>query len=346
MEYRELGKSGIKVSVICLGTMTYGQQNSEKEAHEQLDLAVSQGINFIDTAELYPIPVKKETYGFTEQYIGNWLKKRKNRHQLIIASKIAGPRKDATHIRGGSEYTPAQIREALENSLKRLRTDYIDLYQLHWPERKANFFGKLGYKYDANDQWENNFYEILVTLDQLIKEGKIRHVGISNETPWGTMSYLSLAEKFDLPGMVSIQNPYNLINRTYEIGMAEISIREQVGLLAYSPLAFGLLSGKYHENTASDDSRLNQFPQLTRYDNPIARETIKKYIELARFYHLKPAHMALAYVNSRDFLTSTIIGATNMEQLKENIDSMKVTLSDDILEQIEKIHLAQPNPAP
>ena len=346
MEYRELGKSGIKVSVICLGTMTYGQQNSEKEAHEQLDFAVSNGINFIDTAELYPIPVKKETYGSTEQYIGNWSKKRKNRHQLILASKIAGPRKDATHIRGGSKYTPAQIREALDNSLKRLQTDYIDLYQLHWPERKANFFGKLGYKYHAKDQWENNFYEILITFDELIKEGKIRHVGISNETPWGAMSYHTLSEKHNLPRMVSIQNPYSLINRTYEIGLAEISLREKIGLLAYSPLAFGLLSGKYHDKTASDASRLNQFPELTRYNHPIARETIRKYIDLARFYRLKPAHMALSYVHSRDFVTSTIVGATNMKQLKENIESMELTLSEDMLEEIEKIHLSQPNPAP
>lgn len=344
MEYRKLGKTDLKVSVICLGTMTWGEQNTEEEAHLQLDYALSKGINFIDTAELYSVPARAETYGATETFIGNWIASRKNRDKFILATKMAGPGPE--HIRGGSKYTPEQMRMALENSLQRLQTDYIDLYQLHWPERKTNFFGRLGYKHKPGDPWQENFREILETLGQFIREGKIRHIGLSNETPWGVMRYLAEAEKSGLPRIVSIQNPYNLLNRTYEIGLAEISHRERCGLLAYSPLAFGLLTGKYFVKNPPQNARISLFSQLPRYNNEQAWAAARKYVELARANRLSPAQMALAWVNSRTFVTSNIIGATSLEQLKENIASIHVTLDQDVLEQIGEIHTTQPNPAP
>jgi aryl-alcohol dehydrogenase-like predicted oxidoreductase len=346
MQYNTLGDSDVLISRICLGTMTFGEQNSEEEAHEQLDYAIDQGINFIDTAELYPVPARAHTYGLTEKYIGTWLASRQNREKIILASKIAGFRKDAKYIRGGSQYTPEQLTEALDNSLQRLQTDYIDLYQLHWPERKTNFFGKLGYKHQSHDTWEDNFLDILQVLQSFIKEGKVRSIGLSNETPWGVSRFIELAKRYDLPKIVSVQNPYNLLNRTYEIGLAEISIREKVGLLAYSPMAFGLLSGKYFDGEQPGNARISLYPEMSRYSHPLAMQTAEKYCRLARDNGLSPAQMALAYINSREFLTSNIIGATSMQQLEENINSIHITLPENLLEEIESIHTSQPNPAP
>lgn len=344
MEYTKLGSSKVQVSKICLGTMTFGKQNTETEGHEQLDYAVSQGINFIDTAEMYAIPATKETYGKTEEIIGTWLRKRGKRDDLILASKIVGPGMD--YIRGGSRFNEKHIKEAVEGSLKRLQTDYIDLYQLHWPERKTNFFGRLGYTHAENDTWEENFEAILKTVAGLIKEGKIRYLGLSNETPWGTMKFLEYASKFGLPKIQSIQNPYNLLNRAYEVGMAEISHREHSGLLAYSPMAFGVLSGKYLDGSDVSKSRLTLFPQLSRYSSPEVQEVVKKYMELFQAHRVSPAVASLAYVNNRSFLTSNIIGATTMDQLKENISSIDYQLPEELLEGIEAIHRSHPNPAP
>jgi len=346
MQYRKLGNTHLDVSVICLGTMTFGEQNSEKEAHEQLDFALDQGINFIDTAELYAVPSRPENNGLTEKYIGTWLKDRKDREKLIVATKITGPSPTMTYIREELVFNKKQIHLALEGSLSRLQTDYVDLYQLHWPERKTNFFGKLGYNHDENETWEDNFAEILETLDALTKEGKIRYFGISNETPWGVMRFLHLAEKLGLPRAVSIQNPYNLLNRTFEVGLAEVAIRERCGLLAYSPLAFGLLSGKYHKQQDAPQNRLNQFKQMSRYNGTLCHQATAKYLALAEQLGLSLSQMALAFINSRPFVTSNIIGATDMQQLKENIDSIHLELSEEALKAIEQIHLEIPNPAP
>jgi aryl-alcohol dehydrogenase-like predicted oxidoreductase len=346
MEYRELGNTGIDVSVICLGTMTYGEQNTEAEAFEQMDYALSAGINFFDTAELYAIPAKAETYGRTEEIIGNWLHARKNRDKIILASKIAGPGEGwVDHIRGGkTRYSRAHIEAALNGSLQRLKTDYLDLYQLHWPERKTNFFGQLGY--DPKADSFTPIEETLGVLADLVQVGKIRHIGLSNETPWGVMQFLMAADKLGLPRIASIQNPYNLLNRSYEVGLAEISWREQCGLLAYSPLGFGVLSGKYLHGASPAGARLTLYPDYTRYSSPQALSATEKYVELAKAHDLHPTQMALAYVNSRHFLTSTIIGATSMEQLKINIGSIEVHLADETLDEIEAIHTQLPNPSP
>ena len=346
MEYRELGKTGTDVSVICLGTMTYGEQNTETEAFEQMDYALAEGVNFFDTAELYSIPAKAETYGRTEEIIGNWFKARNNRDQVILASKIAGPGEGwVDHIRNGkTRFIQEHIETALNASLQRLKTDYIDLYQLHWPERKTNFFGSLGYSPEAD-----SFTPIEETLEVLatqVKAGKIRYIGLSNETPWGVMRYLSIAEQLDLPSIVSVQNPYSLLNRSYEVGLAEISWREQCGLLAYSPLGFGVLSGKYLHGKSPANARLTLYPDYNRYSNAQAISATQQYVELAHAHDLDPAQMALAYVNSRSFLTSNIIGATNMEQLKSNINSIEIHLPDEALEEIETIHTRYPNPSP
>lgn len=346
MKYSKLGNTDVNVSKICLGTMTFGEQNSEKEAHEQLQYAVEQGINFIDTAEMYSVPAKPETYGLTEKYIGSWLKKQRRREDLVIATKIAGPHPEQTHIRGGSKYTMDHIREAVESSLKRLKTDYIDLYQLHWPERKTNFFKSRGYKHDPEDTWENNFIDVLLALKTMIEEGKIRMIGLSNETPWGLMSFLKLSEIHDLPRLVSIQNPYSLINRTFETGLAEIAIREQCGLLAYSPLGAGMLSGKYHQTSPPENARLSLFPFMKRFSGEYSKEATQKYIEIAQKHQLTPVQLALAFVNSRPFLTSNIIGATSMQQLKENIHSIDISLKQEVLDEIEEVQEAHPNPAP
>lgn len=345
MEYTKLGDTDIEVSKICLGTMTFGQQNTEKEGHEQLDYASDRGINFIDTAEMYPVPAKKETYGHTEKIIGTWLARQK-RDDYVIATKMIGPKPGMEYIRGGSDYTPDQIRQAVEDSLKRLQTDYIDLFQLHWPERTTNYFSQLGFTYDPEERWNNSFYDILSTFDQLIKEGKVRFVGVSNETPYGVMNYLRVAEKYSLPRIVSIQNPYSLINRTFEVGLAEIAVRENVGLMAYSPLGAGMLSGKYLQQHSPENARLNLFPEMQRFTKPEAKQATAEYVELAHSYGLSPVQMALAFVNSREFLTSNIIGATTMDQLKENIDSININLPGELVDRINEIHKAQPNPAP
>ncbi len=347
MEYRKLGTTTIEVSVICLGTMTFGEQNTEAEAFEQLDYALTQGVNFIDTAELYAIPPKAETYGLTERYVGNWLHKSGRRENVILATKVVGPGADwLPHIRHGKmRLDRANIEAALNASLQRLQTDYIDLYQLHWPDRKTNFFGQLGYEHDTQDQ-PIPIEETLQVLGDLVQAGKIRHIGLSNETPWGTMTFLQHAEQKALPRVVSVQNPYCLLNRSYEVGLAEVSIREQCGLLAYSPLGFGVLSGKYLGDANPPGARISLFPDYTRYCSAAAEQATRDYVELAQQHGLDPAQMALAYVNQRPFLTSTIIGATNMAQLQSNIASIDLQLSAEVLAGIEAIHDRHPNPSP
>ncbi|MAW96107.1 MULTISPECIES: aldo/keto reductase [unclassified Leeuwenhoekiella] len=344
MRYTTLPGTDVKISKICLGTMTWGEQNTEAEGHAQLDYAVEQGINFIDTAELYSVPAKAETYGSTESIIGTWLNKRGKRDDLIIASKIAGPAEMSKHIRTGG-YTKAEFKDAIHKSLKRLQTDYIDLYQLHWPERNTNYFGKLGYTHDADERWEDNFAQILEDLNAFIQEGLIRHIGVSNETPYGLGRYLEEARN-GKPKMISVQNPYNLLNRKDEIGMTEIMLREDVGYLAYSPLGFGTLSGKYIKGTDTETSRINRFPQYSRYSNDLAVQATQKYQEIADKHGLSLTQMALAFVTDRPFMMSNIIGATSMQQLEENIGSINVRLSEELLEEINAVHTAIPNPAP
>lgn len=345
MERRFLGDSGIAVSRLCLGTMTFGEQNSEAEAHAQLDRAVAADINFIDTAEMYPVPPKAETQGRTESYIGSWLKKRGRRDDLVIATKVAGQGRGMEHLRGGPRLDRANIQQALDASLKRLNTDYVDLYQLHWPDRQANFFGKLGYT-PGDDSNATPLEETLSALKELVDAGKVRTVGLSNETPWGVMTCLRLAETLGLPRVVSVQNPYNLLNRSYEVGLAEISHRENVGLLAYSPLAFGMLSGKYLGGLKPEGARLTLFERFQRYTSPLAEEATWAYVDIARRFGLDPAQMALAFVNSRPFLTSNIIGATTLEQLDSNIASESLTLSEEVVDAIEEVHQRLPNPSP
>ncbi len=348
MRYNQLGYTTIKVSAICLGTMTYGEQDTEAEGHQQLDYALSQGVNFIDTAELYAIPPCAETYGRTESIIGSWLNKRAKRDDVVIASKIAGPGIDwIPHIRGGlTRFDAVNITQALDNSLKRLQTDYIDLYQLHWPERKTNFFGQLGYQHPDNEEPMTPVQETLEALAKQVKAGKIRYIGLSNETPWGIMEFLRVAKETSLPRIVSVQNPYSLLNRSFEVGNAEITHREQVGLLAYSPLGFGVLSGKYLPAAHPQGARITRWPDYSRYTNPESVAATKAYVELAIEHNLDPAQMALAYVNERSFLTANIIGATTMEQLQSNIASIDLALSDEVLQGIEVIHQQHPNPAP
>ncbi len=343
MQTRPLGTTGIEVSRLCLGTMTFGEQNSEAEAHEQLDRAVTFGINFIDTAEMYPVPPKAETQGRTERYIGSWLKQRGSRDDVIIATKASGP--GLEHIRGGPRLTREHLHQAIDESLTRLQTDYVDLYQLHWPDRKTNFFGKLGYPYDEEED-TTPLEETLAALKELVDAGKVRAIGLSNDTPWGVMRALHLAETLDLPRVASVQNPYNLLNRSFEVGLAEIAHRERVGLLAYSPLAFGVLSGKYLEGARPRGARLTLFERFQRYTNPQAEAAAAEYVKIARDAGVDPAQMALAFVNSRPFLTSNIIGATSMEQLESNLESESLRLDHDVLEAIEAIHQRQPNPAP
>lgn len=346
MEYSELGRTGLQVSKICLGTMTFGEQNTEAEGHEQLDYALDKGVNFIDTAEMYSVPGRPETQGSTERIIGTWLKARSNRSQVVIATKVTGPSTGLKHIRNPLRFTSAQIHAAIDGSLQRLQTDYVDLYQLHWPERNTNCFGKRGYKHQPDEAWEDNLLEVLQTLDALRAAGKIRHYGVSNETPWGLMRYLHLAEMHGLPRMASIQNPYSLLNRTFEVGLAEIAIREQAGLLAYSPMAFGLLSGKYHRKEDQPRDRINRFRQLSRYNSENCHSATAKYMDIANRYGLNMAQMALAFVNQQPFTTANIIGATTMDQLKENIASIQLKLGDEVLREIEQVQAAIPNPAP
>jgi len=346
MKFKKLGDTNLDVSLICLGTMTWGEQNTQEEGFEQMDYAIEKGINFFDTAELYAIPPKEKTYGKTEEIIGNWFRLRKNRDKVILASKIAGP--GLKWIRGGgSQYSPKSIEEALHNSLKRLKTDYIDLYQLHWPERNTNYFGDLDYEHDKEEKNWNSFENILKTLKKFIDQGKIRYIGISNETPWGFAKFLEIAKEQKLPRIVSVQNPYNLVNRAYEIGMSEISMREKAGLLAYSPLAAGYLTGKYRNNQMPKNSRMDLFyDNYPRYHNERTYEAVDEYFDIAEKKKISLTQLSQAFVNSRDFVTSNIIGATTMEQLKENIDSISISLDQETMDEINLIHQKIPNPAP
>jgi aryl-alcohol dehydrogenase-like predicted oxidoreductase len=348
MRYTKLGNSGVDVSLIGLGTMTYGEQNTEAEGHQQLDYAIDQGVNFIDTAELYAIPPKAETYGQTESIIGAWLRKRGKRDDIVLASKIAGPGDDwVSHIRGGkTRFTAEHIAPALEGSLKRLKTDYLDLYQLHWPERNTNYFGKLGYQAGEQELGLTPVEQTLRVLKKHVDAGKIRYIGLSNETPWGIMQFLSIAKELGLPVIVSVQNPYNLLNRSYEIGNAEISHRENVSLLAYSPLGFGVLSGKYLNNQQPAGARITKWPNYARYSSLQGIAATQAYIDLAMKHGLEPAQMALAFVNEQAFVASNIIGATTMAQLKSNIASVEIQLREEVRLEIEQIHLQYPNPAP
>ena len=345
MQTRKLGNTDIDVSLIGLGTMTWGEQNSEQEAFEQLDYATAHGVNFIDAAEMYPVPPKADTQGLTETYLGNWLASRGQRDKLVIASKVAGPGNGLSYLRGGPRLTREHIRQACEDSLKRLQTDYLDLYQVHWPDRSTNFFGKLGYQRTANEQF-TPIEETLGALHELVQEGKIRHIGLSNETPWGTMEYLRLARENNWPRVVSIQNPYNLLNRSFEMGLAEFAHREATGLLAYSPLAFGMLTGKYLGGKWPEKARLTLYERFSRYTSEHAQDATRAYVDLAHQHGLSPAQLALAWVNSREFVTSNIIGATTMEQLRENMGSVRVTLSQDLVEAIEAIHAEFTYPCP
>lgn len=345
MEYRQLGHSDLQVSALCLGSMTWGEQNSEAEGFAQIDRAKACGINLLDTAEMYPVPPRRDTYGATERIIGNYFKARGDRADWVLASKVAGPGNGIDYIRGGQlKHNRQHIVAALDDSLKRLQTDWIDLYQLHWPERSTNFFGQLGYRHQEQDF--TPLQETLEVLGEQVKAGKIRHIGLSNETAWGTMKYLQLADQLGLPRAVSIQNPYNLLNRSFEVGLAEVAMREQCGLLAYSPLAFGMLSGKYENGARPANARITLFSRFARYTNPQAIAACSRYVTLAREHGLDPAQMALAFVTRQPFVTSNIIGATSLEQLESNLGSLSLELSDELLDAIEAIHREQPNPAP
>ncbi|MDU8884903.1 aldo/keto reductase [Yeosuana sp. MJ-SS3] len=345
MKYTTLPNTNIKVSKICLGSMTWGNQNTEAEGHAQLDYAFERGVNFIDTAELYPVPAEAKTQGRTSEIIGTWLQKTRIRDKVIIASKIAGNGDYTSHIRK-TGFSPEAIQEAVHKELKRLQTDYIDLYQLHWPERDTNTFGVRDYKHNPNDEWKDNFKDILETLDGLIKAGKIHHIGISNEKAWGTMRYLEESKAHNLPRVSTIQNAYSLLNRLFEGDMAELAIRENIGLLAYSPLGCGVLTGKYIKGIEAKNSRLNLFPRFSRYSSQQSTNATKQYLKLAEDHNLTLTQMALAFINQQPFVTSNIIGATNLTQLKENIDSIHVELSEELLKKINVIHAEIPNPAP
>lgn len=345
METRLLGNTQLQVSKICLGTMTWGEQNSEAEAHQQMDYALAQGINFFDVAEMYPVPPRPETQGTTERYIGSWFQKTGNRSKVILATKVTGPADWLAHVRGGPQLTRGHIFEAVEASLDRLKTDYIDLYQVHWPARSTNFFGQLGYQHQ-DDADATPLEETLAALNELIQQGKIRHYGLSNETAWGAMKVVQIADANGWPRPVSIQNPYNLLNRSYEVGLAEVSHRENMGLLAYSPLAFGVLSGKYLNDQKPDNARLTLFDRFTRYLGEQAEAATQDYCDLAAELKLTPAKMAQAFVTERSFVTANIIGATTMAQLQENIDSAQVILDSEALAKIDAIHARISNPCP
>lgn len=344
MKLRALGTTDLQVSRICLGTMTWGEQNSEAEADEQLDYAVAQGINFIDAAEMYPVPPKAETQGRTEQYLGSWLKARGRRNDLVIATKVIGPG-EFPWIRGGPRLDRQSVLAACDSSLQRLRTDYIDLYQVHWPARSTNYFGQLGYR-ATHDRAATPIEETLGALAELVRQGKVRHIGLSNETPWGVAEYFRLAREKNLPRPVTIQNPYSLLNRSFEVGLAEFSHRDKLGLLAYSPLAFGTLSGKYLGGAQPPQGRITLFARFTRYKGEHAEQAVAEYAALARKHGLDPAQMALAYVNSRPFVNAAIIGATTMEQLRSNIASADLKLGDEVLQGIEAIHRRYTIPCP
>ncbi len=346
MEYSRLGRTDIMVSRMCLGTMTFGEQNTETEARQQLDMAVAAGVTFIDTAEMYSFPARAETFGRSETFIGNWLKARAIRDKVIVATKITGPAPQFPYIRGGDlKFDRAHIQAAVDGSLKRLQTDYLDLYQLHWPERNTNYFGRLGYDHDEDDDF-TPLEEVLGVLADMVSAGKVRCIGLSNETSWGVMKFLALAEANGLPRVVGVQNSYNLLNRVFDVGLAEVAIREDCGLLAYSPLAFGVLSGKYLGGSKPPGARLTLFPRFARYERGGGAAATRDYVDLARRHGLDPAQMALAYVHSRRFLTSVIIGATTLAQLETNLASVDLKLPEEVVDGIEAIHRANPNPAP
>ncbi|WJM86477.1 NADP(H)-dependent aldo-keto reductase [Dickeya chrysanthemi] len=346
MLYHRIPHSSLEVSTLGLGTMTFGEQNSEADAHAQLDLAVAAGVNLIDTAEIYPVPPRPQTQGLTESYIGSWLKSRGGREKLIIASKVAGPvRLNDNSLRPQQALDRKNIRAALDDSLRRLNTDYIDLYQLHWPQRQTNSFGKLNYQY-TNEKPAVTLLETLEALNEQVRAGKIRYIGVSNETPWGVMRYLQLAEKHELPRIVSIQNPYSLLNRSFEVGLAEISQHEGVELLAYSPLAFGTLTGKYLNGAKPAGARNTLFSRFVRYSAPHTQQAIAEYVALAQKHGLNPAQLALAFVRQQPFVASTLLGATTLEQLKINLDSLSLTLNGEILDELEAIHRRFTIPAP
>ena len=344
MNYKKLGNSDLEVSTICLGTMTWGEQNTETEAFEQMDYALDQGVNFWDTAELYSVPPKENTFGHTEIIIGNWFKRNNKREKIILATKVAGP--ERPYIRNGeNNYGIQNLTKAIDGSLKRLQTDYIDLYQLHWPERNVNNFGRLGYLHKENN-W-NQFEDILGNLEKFVKDGKIREIGLSNETPWGVNKFLEISKQKKLPRMMSVQNPYSLLNRTYEIGLAEISIRDKIGLLAYSPLASGFLTGKYRNDYLPKNSRIERDGDFwTRYNKPNRNNAVEEYYKIAKKYSLDMSQMSIKFCEIQDFMTSVIIGATTMEQLKTNIESVNVNLSDDVIKEINKVQTIYPNPCP
>ena len=344
MNYKKLGNTDLNVSTICLGTMTWGEQNTQNEAFEQMDYSLDNGVNFWDTAELYAVPPKAETYGHTESIIGNWFEKTKKRKDVILASKVGGPSRK--YMRNGeNSFTGKNLENALHGSLKRLKTDYIDLYQLHWPERNVNNFGRLGYEHKEND-W-NKFEDVLENLKKFIEEGKIRYVGLSNETPWGVMNYLQLAKDKDLPRMMSIQNPYSLLNRSYEVGLAEVSIRENIGCLSYSPLASGYLTGKYRNKKFPKGSRMERdFDFWTRYRKPNMEEAVEDYYKISQKFDLDMSQMSIKFCEVQDFMTSVIIGATTMEQLKTNVESVKVSLDIEVIKEINNVQKKYPNPCP
>ena len=348
MDYTQLGNGDLRISRICLGSMVWGSQNTEAEAFGQLDAALDLGVNFVDTAEMYAVPSRAETYGASEAIIGNWLKRRMTRSKVVVATKVVGPCGDwMPHIRnGGTRLDRHNIEQAIDGSLRRLQTDYVDLYQVHWPQRKTNYFGRLGYTHEPTPDWIP-LEETLGVLGDLVAKGKVREVGVSNETPWGLMRLIAAADTLGLPRVASIQNPYNLLNRSFEVGLAEVCMREHIGCLPYSPLGFGVLSGKYLQGP-EPSARLNrpEFGRFTRYTNPIPKLATEKYAEVAKRFGLNMAQMALAYVNTRPFVSSTIIGTSCVEQVRENVASLDLVLSGEVLRAIEEVHKAHPNPAP
>ncbi len=347
MKYRKLGNTDIDISAICLGSMTWGEQNTRDEAFAQMDMALDMGVNFFDVAEMYPVPPRAETQGDSEAILGAWLAQRGVRDKLVLATKVTGRadrNRGLSHVRNGARLDRANIEQAVNDSLRRLQTDYIDLYQVHWPERNTNFFGRLEYRHEDDDGVP--ILATLEVLDELVKSGKVRTIGISNETPWGMHEYLRLANEHQLARIVSIQNPYNLVNRTFDIGAAEIAIRENISLLAYSPLAFGVLSGKYLNGRRPEGARITLYERFQRYLNPAVERATQAYVDLARTADLSPAQMALAFVNGRQSVGASIIGATTQDQLRANIESIDIELGDEVRNKIDEIHMLNPNPAP
>jgi aryl-alcohol dehydrogenase-like predicted oxidoreductase len=345
MKYTTLPNTNLRVSKICLGTMTFGNQNNEEEAHQQLDFALEKGVNFIDTAEMYAIPASPATQGLTEKYIGTWLSISGKRSDVVLASKVTGPSRGFKHIREQLDFSKSSLEDALHKSLKRLQTDYLDLYQLHWPERAVNVFGVRDYNHQENERWEDTIQETLERLEMFVKEGKVRHIGLSNESPFGVMRYMEEHRKGKLK-MVSVQNAYSLLQRRDEVGLTEVLQMENVGYLPYSPLGFGMLTGKYLDGQKPTKARVTLYPNYSRYSSESSMKATAAYQEIAKKYGLSLTQMALAFVNGQSFVTSTIIGATSLEQLLENIGSIDVDLSEEILKEIQVVHERMPNPAP